>query len=524
MRTAFVLVFVSLAALAGDVAAQNRSAVDSLTVLLATRVGPDRYSPLYDLVFLYLDKDNDKALTLVEEAEEAALLSGDSLWIVKSKRVRGQILYKLQRIPDASKFLQQSLGIARRNGFDRECKYIYSTLGLTDLFQGELDKALRKFDAALQLAGLERDTVFLISNLNNIGLTYFQLNDAEKALTYYLNALKLKQLAQPAEIDWSMVGTNISLCYSSLGEFSNAMTYLKKSLDEYGDDCPEELRMYQKLASGAIFYGLKQYDTALREFFASLSLARKVHNSRLAFDNLVKISAVLIAQHRIIDAERYLKDAEHLAANNGYFPIGQVNIYAQFCQVYQHLSNYRRLAFYQHKYIQLNDSIFSRQLTSRLMTAEAEFKERENKARIETQSQIISLNKGIILRQKRLNILAALLAAVTFTFAVFVFINSKRKQHLNKLLEQKVRERTQALEHSRNEMRKALQAKDIRMKQVSAVIVDTVNSIDGLCVTGAKEVSLSVVHSYLQRIRQTSKEVVGNVQQWIGEGPLQYTR
>jgi hypothetical protein len=157
------------------------------------------------------------------------------------------------------------------------------------------------------------------------------------------------------------------------------------------------------------------------------------------------------------------------------------------------------------------------------MTAEAEFKERENKARIETQSQIISLNKGIILRQKRLNIMAALLAAMTFTFAVFVFINFKKKQHLNKLLEQKVRERTQALEHSRNEMRKALQAKDIRMKQVSAVIVETVNSIDGLCVTGAKEVSLSVVHSYLKRIRHTSKEVVGNVQQWIGEDALQHT-
>ena len=164
-----------------------------------------------------------------------------------------------------------------------------------------------------------------------------------------------------------------------------------------------------------------------------MSQARKTGDSRLIFDNLVKISAILIAEHRITEAERYLRRAEKQMGRQVVFPIGQINVYSQFCKVYDKMGDYSRLAFYQHKYISLKDSIFNYELTNRLMTAEAEFKERENKEKIASQGEIISLNEGIIQHQRLLNIMALLLALVTLAFAVLLFVNFRRKQHLNKL-------------------------------------------------------------------------------------------
>ena len=52
----FLLIMMSTTSLA-----QDAQIVDSLTQLLTKKVGADRYEPLYELAFEYIDRDNLKA-------------------------------------------------------------------------------------------------------------------------------------------------------------------------------------------------------------------------------------------------------------------------------------------------------------------------------------------------------------------------------------------------------------------------------------------------------------------------------
>ncbi len=55
------------------------------------------------------------------------------------------------------------------------------------------------------------------------------------------------------------------------------------------------------------------------------------------------------------------------------------------------------------KYISLKDSVFNDELTKNLMKAEAEYQERENRSRIESQNKILALNEEVMYRQKIVN-------------------------------------------------------------------------------------------------------------------------
>lgn len=459
MKTILFLILTLLFGSLARVLAQNKQTVDSLLSVLSTKLAGDRYSPLYELTFEYINIDNSKALKLIEKTEEAALLSGDSLWIVKSKRVKGYILYKLERLSDAIRYFEASLVIARRNGFEQESRKIFGSFALAYLFNGEFDKALVNFNAAVRIAEEDKDTVQLIQDLNNMGITYYQLHDARKALTYQFRVLEIEQRTRQA-IEESWADINISLCYILLCEYSKAEFYLNKSLAQCVTGCSEKREMHNEFASGLLHFRLNENDRGLKSFLRSLSLARKRSDSRMTFDNLVAISELLVATNRTNQAEQYLKKAEKLIGPKAPFPIGQIQVYSQFCEIYARAGDFQRLSFYQHKYIHLKDSIFNYELTTRLMSAEADFKAREGKERIAAQNDIISLKEAVIGHQKKLNIMTAALSGVVFLFAVFLLIAFRRKKELNTQLEKRVYERTCELESSHNELLRTIGEKE----------------------------------------------------------------
>ena len=56
--------------------------------------------------------------------------------------------------------------------------------------------------------------------------------------------------------------------------------------------------------------------------------------------------------------------------------------------------NFKKVEFYQSKYITLKDSIYNKELTTNLMKIEAEHLEKENKEKIEFQNRILALMSG----------------------------------------------------------------------------------------------------------------------------------
>src|SRR5690349_16314575 len=79
---------------------QNQRVIDSLLTVLPQRTGAEKYTVYHWLTVEYADWDNQKALGFANSAENVAYAVGDSFLIVKSQRLKGEILVRLGRPQD----------------------------------------------------------------------------------------------------------------------------------------------------------------------------------------------------------------------------------------------------------------------------------------------------------------------------------------------------------------------------------------------------------------------------------------
>ena len=166
-------------------------------------------------------------------------------------------------------------------------------------------------------------------------------------------------------------------------------------------------------------------------------------------------------------------------------------------------SRLRKVAIYQEKYISLKDSVFNEELTKNLMKAEAEYQEKENKARIESQNKILALNEEVIYRQKVADASVGGVAFLAIILAVVLAKNNQQKQIANKLLDERVKERTRELELNRDALQHAWSERDVLISKASADIQSSIATLKGLCFLGAKEIDHPKANEYWQQLDKT---------------------
>jgi tetratricopeptide (TPR) repeat protein len=418
--------------------------IDSLKNALLHQSGEERFSILYELVFEYLGKvDFPEALKYIEEAQQVAGRYDDSLHIVKAGRVKGQILFELHRIADAINEYQDVVLVSKRNNFNREYESILNALAVGYSLQAAYDKALQIHFECLELREKNGNLEAISATLNNIGFVYYKLNNYDKALEYYKRILDLSY-----EVSFKAnLLLNIGLCYIDLRNFSTARKFIDAGLKVCAPNCSDLIVIQGKFALGVSLFYMKKPKEAEGYFAASYELAKKDKDKRFQIENLIYLGRISAVQGHPDDAKKFLRMAESVADETEYNEL-LINIYKQFSEVYTQAKEYENVTLYQGKYITLKDSLFSRELTKNLMRIQTEFEERENKAKIAAQSQILKLNEEAIDRQGSLNILMGTVAVLFIALVLILVRINRDKQKINSLLEQKVRERTQSLECS----------------------------------------------------------------------------
>lgn len=504
MHSRLLFIVTGIVVAFGDAYSQDRTISDSLYSALVNKSPADRFSVLYDLTFNYIKKDNETALSLIEQAQEAAYMSRDSLWMVKSLRVKGQILYLLERMDEAEDAFEIALPIARRNGYKNEQLYVQQSQGKLCLFKGKYDSSLKLHFNTLELANELPQKNILAATLCDLGITYYKLMDYSTALGYLLRSLSVPELSSNG---LPVVLSNIGLCYAQLGDYVEGRRYLEKSLTECGDACAGQDMMNIEYGFGIIALGEQEIYEAEKHFLKSYEFAVILEDSRFQLDNIYLLAQIYLQDKQFKKASNYLFDAEKLIDSQTPFNLEIIKIYSQFCDLYLSTGDFEKASLYQSKYILLKDSVYSEQLTANLMRIEAEYQERENEFKIATQKGIISLNETVIKGQRTLNVLVGLLGLITLAFSVVMFRNYRIKKQLNILLERRVRERTQELECNRKELLAILNERDLMLERLSRGITETINTITGLCLTGREEVLEPVSQSYLRRIDRSSRRL-----------------
>jgi len=283
-------------------------------------------------------------------------------------------------------------------------------------------------------------------DLNNIGMTYYKLGDFSKALKFYVEASGIHDLNGE---DYANLYVNIALCHSYLGQFEKARIYLQRAQHQCRVPCSNENMMHFRFASGLNYYRSNLLDSAAICFASSLQHAELLNDQRMISDNIYFLTDIYLDRNEALRAKPLVHQAMRLAESDNAFPETRLHAYLRLSEFYFKTGRFRQAANFQGKYIELNDSVYSREYTVRLMAKEVEFAQQQNNARIRAQAEALQLNHEIVARQRNVNFLTSALAVIVLGCFVLLFRNYQQKKVANALLAKRVRERTTEIEMNR---------------------------------------------------------------------------
>src|SRR5690606_36871633 len=120
---------------------------------------------------------------------------GDSLGLVKASRAVGNIYYKKSDLEAAIQHYKPVLGVARRNQYIDQLKFLLNGLALAYTYQANYDNALDYHFQSLVIRVAEGNPRVISITYNNNGLVYYKLRDFQQALDYFLKSLEIRREA-----------------------------------------------------------------------------------------------------------------------------------------------------------------------------------------------------------------------------------------------------------------------------------------------------------------------------------------
>lgn len=498
--------------------AQSRE--DSLAALVQTRKGAGRITPMIELARVYANSNRfDLALPYVIEAQKLAYEEGDSAQYVRSGRIRGQILNRLERVKEASEVLIEILPVAKRNNYRADYKIILNNLAGAYAFQARYDEALRLHFETLQMREADNELEEISASLNNIGVVYFKLKNYNDALAYYLKAIETqKRSGSPNDLE--LYYTNTGLCYNQLKDYKTALKYFDDALKLCASECADRLKIDTNFGKGVANFNLKNYLSARDFFSTSLEISRANSNKRFVAENLIYLAHIAVHERKLDEAIPLLRECELIAKEGGLSEL-LIESYREFAQVYNLKREFESAANYQDRYIHLKDSIYSEKLISNIAKIQTQYAEREN---IKT----IADNQAVIRQQRYLNVAIAIIAILA-GLLILVLQRSNRVskqvnaqlseaketiQQQNKLLEIKnkdldreVEKKTADLERVNISLKQVNDELDNFIYKTSHDIRGPLASLKGMCNVALMDVTDEVALDYLRKLDATAERL-----------------
>ncbi len=463
--------------------AQN-SRIDSLKQKLASTPELESFEINFQLAREAAKFDNKVALEFVTKANSLAYLAQDSLNIVRSLRLIGQLHRRLNRLDSAVYFFRKCLPISYRNNFEEERSTVLNSLAIAYIFDCKYDQALYYLLQSAMLYEKNGDKSMSGAVENNIGLVYYKLEDFKMALEHYKKSQSIKKAIND-NFDMDVLRINISLCYAYLGDLVEARKTLNTVLEKYSENSEDNNFGMAMHASGLVWYKSNNITKAEKDFQKSYMITKKNNNQRYIFENINDLSEIYLMQGKLTLAEIFLMEGEKMS-NTSNFDAEEMILYKRLCSLYMAKRNYKKLSFYQEKYIQMRDSVSNESQTNNLMRLHAESAEKENKAQLTSQEQTLQLKDEIINKQLGINTLigfAIALLAILIYVLIKIFLQYKEASYL---LNKKVIERSDDLLRNYEKLKLALHQRDLALAKLNYDFSNSIESMRSLCLAGTK--------------------------------------
>lgn len=480
--------------------------IDSLTSALKGTANEDRWPVLWELSYQYVLKDLRTADRYSRECIDLAKRLNDTTLLVKASVVRGSVLRRSEKFDSALMVYLPAIKMGALAGMNKELSILYNSAGITYLEKGNFDEALKNFLESLCIRKAEGDTTGLNIVLANVGLSYYKLKNYKKSLQYNLLCLESKEKLRDTVQLFTLL-TNLSLCYSHLHDYSNAQYFLDKAFSVKRTVHESNSDFRASYAQGLIYYGMQNQKKAIEFLEKSYRESLETNDTRGQLDNISLLGSLYISQGQLADATTYLKQGEYLLDGNPSFKLEAANVFKLLAEVHRRNHNFEHEAKYWRMHSRMKDSVYKDQLVENIAKIEADFAEKEHQLKLDAKSKQIQFQGEIIQRQKTTNVLIAVTCVLLIILAFALYKASQQKRSIQLLLDQRVKERMQAVEQSRQELLRLQKARDALTDRMSGEIKAFIASINGLCKVGEADVEDKTAKSYMKKVSNITREM-----------------
>ena len=165
----------------------------------------------------------------IEKIEESTKLSkkiNNLDLLVESKILQNRILLENGQFEETNRNMNQLLEFSLENKLDKNLGNIYNILGLIEFYNGNMDKALNRYEESIEAFQKVGDLLNSTKPINNIANIYTQYGKNEKAMEYYEKGLSV--VKNRGILHFKLIFlNNIGSTYMAMYEYDKAIKYME---------------------------------------------------------------------------------------------------------------------------------------------------------------------------------------------------------------------------------------------------------------------------------------------------------
>jgi signal transduction histidine kinase/tetratricopeptide (TPR) repeat protein len=508
---------------------ENR--IDSLNDLLANTKGLTRVDVEIELATEYIFSNTKLALEKINSAIENAERANDPYRILKTRRIKGQILYRLEKLDEAIKVNEEAYNLFKSKvsgnpEMEVEFSRVLNNLGASYSLVANYDRALDLHFQALVFREKQGDFAYISDSYLNIGFVYFKLKQYENSLTYYEKSLEAKTIARDS-FDLDRLYINMGLSNIHLEKFDQALKSFDSGFDVCGNSCSDEIFIEGEFGLGVVNYKLKNFDESRGHFWNSYNRAKAKELKRWEAENLVYLARIDLQTDQYKEAKDFLIQGESISYALKYNQL-LLDHYKEFANLYSAIKDYENATMYQNKYITLKDSLIGEELVKNIAKTQSQFEERENLRTIAQKDEALARQRMLNLAIGTIAFLAALLVFVLYhnnkvrrrvnarlsvtntklaEANATIEAQNKQLQSYNDKLEAEVKKATADLLVANTSLEKVNKELDNFIYKTSHDIRGPLASLKGMCNVALMDVKDQLALGYLQKLDETATKL-----------------
>ncbi len=397
----------------------------------------------YGIAMSYINQSDIEIILGNNEKSKQLIYKGMDILeqINRQKRIAGgynrlaKISYIESDYPKAIKFLNKALNIYKTIKDSSGISQEYSNLAIIYRMLGDYKNALDLNFKSLKIDEKLNNDDGISSSYNNIAIIYNYQEQYTKALNYYFKALKTRKKNNNTN-KIASIYNNIGLVYVQKEIYDSALFFIKKSV-KLTNKKNKNLISTRYLNLASIYMSLDSLDKAIAYSDSTLKYKKQTKELRSQGKIFGTYSEIYFKKGDIKKSKNYAEKQFSIAKQIGDKELIKEGAY-NLAKIYSTLNNAQKTFEFFEIYNKYKDSLRNDELTKKITTIENQYVfEKQMQAEKLKQQKKEELHKAKIKQQNTIKYFLIAIVLVLVVFAIFVFINLRRKIKDNKLLSEK---------------------------------------------------------------------------------------